>query len=118
MLVSTATNSPGVSAELHSNMIDRQNNLDATDFLRNHVSRPQVAPRSFVYLDPPYFAKGSQLYLNFYCPDDHHRLAHYLKQEANFSLVTCPMTMCRRFALFTVTSGRLRSLSDIARVTP
>jgi DNA adenine methylase len=48
------------------------------------VSKPHLAPRSFVYLDPPYFAKGSQLYLNFYCPDDHHRLAHYLKQEANF----------------------------------
>ena len=33
-------------------------NLDATDFLRNHVSKPNTAPRSFVYLDPPYFAKG------------------------------------------------------------
>lgn len=59
-------------------------NLDATDFLRNHMSKPNTAPKSFVYLDPPYFAKGSQLYLNFYCPDDHHNLARYLKEEAKF----------------------------------
>jgi len=59
-------------------------NLDAMDFLRNYVSKPKVAQKSFVYLDPPYFAKGSQLYLNFYCPDDHRCLARYLRREAKF----------------------------------
>ncbi len=62
-------------------------NLDATEFLRNHVSKPGVAPRSFVYLDPPYFAKGSQLYMKFYCAEDHRRLASYLRREAKFSWV-------------------------------
>ena len=59
-------------------------NLDAMDFLRNHMSKPSTVPRCFVYLDPPYFTKGSQLYLNFYCPADHQNLARYLRQEAKF----------------------------------
>ena len=59
-------------------------NLDATEFLRSHMSTAELASRAFVYLDPPYYAKGSQLYLNFYSPDDHRRLARYLRREAKF----------------------------------
>jgi DNA adenine methylase len=70
-------------AALYSDRIDLFN-LDATDFLRNHVSKANMASRSFAYLDPPYFAKGSQLYLNSYRPEDHRNLARYLKQEAKF----------------------------------
>jgi DNA adenine methylase len=54
-------------------------NLDAIDFLREHVSTPKVVDRAFVYLDPPYYVKGSELYLNHYKPDDHAVLAKYLK---------------------------------------
>jgi DNA adenine methylase len=59
-------------------------NLDAMDFLRQRLTDPKVAQRVFVYLDPPYFAKGGQLYLNFYSGDDHRTLAQYLKREAKF----------------------------------
>ena len=39
------------------------------------------ADRIFVYLDPPYFKQGPELYLNFYTPDDHKSLAWYIQNE-------------------------------------
>jgi DNA adenine methylase len=59
-------------------------NLDAIAFLRDRVSVAPIVERAFVYLDPPYYEKGSQLYLNHYNPADHASLAAYMKQHANF----------------------------------
>lgn len=53
-------------------------NLDATELLREELPKPSMADQAFVYLDPPYYAKGSQLYLNHYTPADHAALAAYL----------------------------------------
>jgi DNA adenine methylase len=53
-------------------------NLDATELLREELPQPSRAGRAFVYLDPPYYAKGSQLYLNHYTSADHTALAEYL----------------------------------------
>jgi len=36
---------------------------------------------TFVYLDPPYYKQGPELYLNFYTPDDHKLLAQYIQAE-------------------------------------
>lgn len=41
---------------------------------------PNLAKLNLVYLDPPYFQKGQDLYLNFYEEDDHAKLAHALKE--------------------------------------
>lgn len=47
----------------------RVSNLDAIDFLNNlDCILPE---KSLVYLDPPYYVKGSGLYRNFYEHDDH-----------------------------------------------
>lgn len=62
-------------------------NLDAIQFLRQHVSTSELLRRAFVYLDPPYYLKGSQLYLNHYKPADHERLAAYLMHNAKFTWV-------------------------------
>jgi DNA adenine methylase len=59
-------------------------NLDAVDFMRAHIVRPDVAPEVFVYLDPPYYNKRSQLYLNSYKPDDHRELARYIAHQRSF----------------------------------
>lgn len=59
-------------------------NLDAIEFLRNEVGSPSVAGRAFVYLDPPYYVKGSQLYLNHYKPADHGTLACFVKSHAPY----------------------------------
>lgn len=40
---------------------------------------PRLAKLSLIYLDPPYYRKGQDLYLNFYQPDDHALLANTLK---------------------------------------
>jgi len=53
-------------------------NLDASLFLtrlNNSVNN------IFVYLDPPYYKPGPELYLNFYMPDDHILLAKYIQKE-------------------------------------
>ncbi|MGC3997498.1 MAG: DNA adenine methylase [Anaeromyxobacter sp.] len=56
-------------------------NLDAIDFL-DQVKALPAKEKPFVYLDPPYYAKGQGLYLNYYEPEDHARLATYLKKAA------------------------------------
>lgn len=48
-------------------------NLDAIDLLQKVV--PVIDGPKLVYLDPPYFKKGPQLYLNAYEHDDHENLA-------------------------------------------
>lgn len=53
-------------------------NEDALDFLRQ-IRMDCDPERTLVYLDPPYYNKGSQLYLNYYTPDDHRALASFLK---------------------------------------
>ena len=52
--------------------------MDAIEFLRGVVEPMPPREKPFVYLDPPYYAKGSGLYLNHYQPDDHGAVATYL----------------------------------------
>ncbi|MDM8352794.1 DNA adenine methylase [Brevundimonas diminuta] len=54
--------------------------LDATEFLKTYAGTWN--PKTLVYLDPPYFEKGPDLYYNFYKHDDHAGVAtavHSLK---------------------------------------
>lgn len=44
-------------------------NLDAVELLTKTV--PTLPEKTLVYLDPPYYVKGSGLYRNFYNHDDH-----------------------------------------------
>lgn len=56
-------------------------NLDALDFLANVVAQSEEIKNTLVYLDPPYFLKGRELYLNHYQPDDHAQLAAFIKRQ-------------------------------------
>ena len=56
-------------------------NMDALDFLRT------IDNNVFVYLDPPYYAKGKSLYMNHYTDNDHAQLASFLQKEAEFRWV-------------------------------
>lgn len=59
---------------------------DAISLLKKLETSPKTI---FVYLDPPYYNKGSELYLNSYRPKDHENLAHFItQQEAYPWLVT------------------------------
>lgn len=65
----------------------RVSNLDAIDFLRKLEASKGSHEQLFVYLDPPYYMKGQQLYLNYYEHSDHQALANYLSKDATFSWV-------------------------------
>lgn len=51
-------------------------NLDAIDFIKLRVR----AESGFMYLDPPYYVKGSKLYKNFYEHDDHRAISDLLNE--------------------------------------
>lgn len=48
-------------------------NLDAVEFLKS--SAPSWPKKTLVYLDPPYYEKGPELYYNFYQHGDHANVA-------------------------------------------
>ena len=50
-------------------------NLDGISFVRKIDAKPESV---FIYLDPPYFQKGADLYMNFYVDSDHRRLANFV----------------------------------------
>jgi len=52
--------------------------LDALDFLSELDTARR--PRQLVYLDPPYYNKGHELYTNFYSPEDHSKIAKHLRK--------------------------------------
>jgi DNA adenine methylase len=55
-------------------------NEDALKLLKNCASF--LPRRSLVYLDPPYYIKGSGLYRNFYDHEDHLAIANVLRCES------------------------------------
>jgi DNA adenine methylase len=59
---------------------------DALDFL--NAFNAEQFPRSFCYLDPPYYAKGKKLYTNYYKPDDHGEIAARVKRMKKPWLMT------------------------------
>lgn len=60
--------------------------LDAIDFL-NEVD-PKLPKKSLIYLDPPYYLKGSQLYRNFYEHEDHVEVATVAKGLKHPTIIT------------------------------
>lgn len=48
-------------------------NVDAAQFITEHIK--ELPANSFVYLDPPYYAKGKDLYQHFYAHGDHETIA-------------------------------------------
>jgi len=53
-------------------------NLDALVLLEETV--PTISPKHLLYLDPPYFMKGSKLYTNYYRAADHAAIASKLRE--------------------------------------
>lgn len=60
-------------------------NRDGVDLIKDYLQ----AQNTFIYLDPPYFEKGSSLYMNSYKGADHSSLADVLNHNSNsFWLLT------------------------------
>jgi DNA adenine methylase len=56
-------------------------NYDALDFLKKILDLNIDPEKSMVYLDPPYYAQGRDLYRKYYKPKDHLALKEYLKND-------------------------------------
>ncbi len=52
-------------------------NLDAVQFVES--KSPAWPPKTLVYLDPPYYEKGSQLYYDYYSDKDHLKVAQTVR---------------------------------------
>jgi len=52
-------------------------NYDGIDFVKSLDKKKEEI---FIYLDPPYLQKGSDLYMNFYSKDDHRKLSELVRQ--------------------------------------
>ncbi|UFS61561.1 DNA adenine methylase [Sulfurimonas sp. HSL-3221] len=61
-------------------------NLDAIELLKEPPIRG--FKNSLIYLDPPYFKKGSQLYRNFYNPSDHAAIRDSIKKLTSPWIIT------------------------------
>ena len=61
-------------------------NLDAIAFIKEVA--PDFGDKSLLYLDPPYFNKGSQLYRNFYNPEDHQDIGNAMSKVKTPWIVT------------------------------
>lgn len=69
--------------QIIANYKDRINltNIDAIDLINHHKHQRNV----FIYLDPPYYIKGQDLYINFYKHNDHVDIALNIKNlESNW----------------------------------
>lgn len=58
-------------------------NKDIRKFITSII--PKYGDNSLVYLDPPYYNKGQQLYKNFFTPKDHAQIANLI-----FENIRCP----------------------------
>jgi DNA adenine methylase len=52
-------------------------NLDAAKFIRTVI--PKLPRKTFVFMDPPYYTKGKDLYEHHYAHEDHVRIAKVVK---------------------------------------
>lgn len=52
-------------------------NLDAVQLIKS-IKKP--SEKTICYLDPPYYIKGRDLYLNYYSDDDHRQIAEVMKK--------------------------------------
>lgn len=62
-------------------------NMDAIDLLSHLIRKLPNIERALVYLDPPYYIRGSELYLNYYLHEDHANLARYLTRDLPFKWI-------------------------------
>lgn len=63
-------------------------NLDGIEFLETQVRPISLREdKMMVYLDPPYFSKGDQLYMNHYSEEDHELLSSYMGKQSSFKWI-------------------------------
>lgn len=59
-------------------------NEDAINLLRRYRN---IARKNLIYLDPPYYVKGRELYVNFFKDTDHIALSQAVQQRDNLNWI-------------------------------
>lgn len=57
------------------------NNMDAIDYVQ--MIDNSLPNNTLIYLDPPYYKKGKELYINYYNHEDHKEIANVVKKLSN-----------------------------------
>ncbi len=57
-------------------------NDDALDLIKRYRN---IANKNLIYLDPPYYVKGRELYINFFKDKDHIELSQMIQQRQNLN---------------------------------
>ena len=60
-------------------------NLDAIKLI--HKLKNKLPKKSLIYLDPPYYFKGKELYMNYYDYEDHKEISEVIKKVTNVKWV-------------------------------
>lgn len=60
-------------------------NFDAEFYIANYI--PNLPQNCLVYLDPPYYNKASELYLNSYLKSDHARISNVVQNEIHHNWI-------------------------------
>jgi len=60
-------------------------NLDAKDFIREINNG--LPKKTLIYLDPPYYKKGPNLYLNHYTHEDHEKLENFIRKFSKRKMI-------------------------------
>jgi len=58
-------------------------NMDGIELMDNYRTKENV----FIYVDPPYYEKGSSLYYNHYLEEDHIKLAKFLNKNRRINWI-------------------------------
>ena len=58
-------------------------NEDAIQFLKKH----KFPRNALIYCDPPYFANGKRLYMNYYTDQDHKNIARYMRSRKSLNWI-------------------------------
>lgn len=70
---------------LYSSQIEIYNK-DAAQFLQETIS--SINDKSLIYLDPPYYEKGSKLYENHYLHDDHLEISNIIDEVKKYWVIS------------------------------
>lgn len=63
-------------------------NMDGISFIKKKIKpKLNLFSKLIIYLDPPYFHKGKQLYYNYFSYSDHKELAMFLKKQSCFKWI-------------------------------
>ena len=65
-----------IAAKKKSILVKKQN---AEVFVKEYL--PTISRNALIYCDPPYFRKADRLYLNYYNPEDHKRVANVIQKH-------------------------------------